>query len=429
MLACVTVSLGVGGFVGTASAAAPPPNDLIDGATVVSALPFVQTLDTTGATTDANDAQVDLTCGAPATNNSVWYKFKAGPSDTLLAVDTSGSTFSSGVIIATGAPGALTTQTCGPVTVNLATTSGTTYYILAFDDTGSGGTLHISIHGPAPAPANDRIGHAAVVSALPFHAKQDTTGATTDAVDTQANASCGAPSTANSVWYKFTAGPNDRNIFVDAFASDYPAGVLIATGTRGALTPVSCGAFFVTAKTTPGTTYYIAIVDFLGAGGGTLRLHIGDAPSIALNVYKKAQIDTHGVVHLRGTYSCTRGTTLRISGTLTEIVGNKVPYAHFDTLGVPAPQCNGSPHSWTGLVLPNRTSFAPGQAAAFTHAIACGKIACALFNETRVVTLADSVAGASGFAPDTTLHTGTVRRSSGPSYGNALHPATTTWSH
>ena len=162
---------------------------MIGGATVVSALPFVRTLDTTGATTDANDAQVNQTCGAPATNNSVWYKFTAGPGDTLLAVDTTGSTFSSGVIIATGAPGALTTQACGPVTAKAAVASGKTYFILAFDDTGSGGTLHISIHGAGPAPANDKIGHAAVVSALPFHATLDTTGATTDAVDTQANAS------------------------------------------------------------------------------------------------------------------------------------------------------------------------------------------------------------------------------------------------
>ena len=428
-LACVAVALGFGGFVGTASAAAPPPNDLIGGATVVSALPFLRTLDTTGATTDANDAQVNQTCGAPATNHSVWYKFTAGPSDTLLAVDTTGSTFSSGVIIATGVPGALTTRACGPVTAKVAIASGKTYFILAFDDTGSGGTLHISIHGPAPVPANDKIGHAAAVSALPFSATLDTTGATTDAVDTQANASCGAPATGNSVWYKFTAGPNDRNIFVDASRSDYGAGVLIARGTPGVLTTVSCGPFFVTAKTTPGTTYYIMIFDFSGGGGGTLRLNIGDAPNVALNVHENARIDTHEVVHLTGTYSCTAARSLDISGTLIEIVGSKVPVGHFDTLGVPAPNCDGNLHSWTGLVLPNTSSFAPGKAAAFTHAIACGAIVCTLVSETRVVELVHSDAGTSRLAPDVSLRTRTVRRSSGRSYGNALHAATTTWSH
>jgi hypothetical protein len=430
MFACVAVALGFGGFVGTASAAAPPPNDLIGGATVVSALPFVRTLDTTGATTDANDAQVNQTCGAPATHNSVWYKFTAGTHDTLLVVDTTGSTFSSGVIIATGAPGGLTTRACGPVTAKVAVASGKTYYILAFADTGSGGTLHISIHGPGPAPANDKIGHAAVVSALPFSATLDTTGATTDAVDAQANKSCGAPTTGNSVWYKFTAGPNDRNIFVDASRSNYSAGVLVARGTPGALTTVSCSPFLVAAKLTPGTAYYIMIFDFSGAGGGTMRLNIGDVPHIAINVDEHVRIDTHGVVHLTGTYSCTGASSLHIYGTLIEIVGDKVPVGRFDTLGVPAPNCNGNLHSWTGLVLPPNTgSFAPGKGALFTHALACGAVVCTSVSETSVVVLADSDAGTSGLAPNVNLRTQTVRRSSGRSYGNVLHAATATWGH
>jgi hypothetical protein len=430
VLACVAVALGLGGFVGTASAAVAPPNDKIGGATVVPALPFVRTVDTTGATTDANDAQVDQTCGAPATNNSVWYKFTAGPRDTLVAVDTTGSTYSTGVIIATGAPGALTTQACGPVTAKAPTASGTTYYILAFADVGSGGTLHISIHGPAAVPANDKIDHAVAVSAFPFRATLDTTAATTDAVDTQANASCGAPATGNSVWYKFTPGPNHHNIFVDASASDYNAGVLIARGTPGALTTVSCGPFFVSANLTPGTTYYIMIFDAVGGGGGTLRLHIDDAPSIALHVRERTLIDPHGVVHLTGTYSCTHARSLHVFGTLIEIVGDKVPVGDFDTLGVPAPICNGLLHPWTGLVLaPNTSPFAPGNAAAFTHARACGDVACTQVDRTSVVDLRQSAASTSSLAPETSSSIRTVRRSSGRSYGNARHTATATWGH
>jgi hypothetical protein len=430
MFACVAVALGLGGFVGTASAAVAPPNDKIGGATVVSALPFVRTVDTTGATTDANDAQVNQTCGAPATNNSVWYKFTAGPSDTVLGVDTSGSTYSTGVIIATGAPGALTTQSCGPVTARAATASGKTYYILVFDDSGSGGTLHISIHGPAPVPPNDKIDHAVAVSAFPFRATLDTTTATTDAVDTQANASCGAPATGNSVWYRFRPGPNHHNIFVDASASDYFAGVLIAKGTPGALTTVSCGLFFVSANLTPGTTYYIMVFDAFGGGGGTLRLHIDDAPSIALNVHEHTLIDPHGVAHLTGTYSCTHARSLHVFGTLIEIVGDKVAVGHFDTLGVPAPICNGLLHPWTGLVLPPNTSpFAPGQAAAFTKALACGDVACTQVGKTTVVDLTRSTASTSNLAAATSSSTRTVRRSSGRTYGNALHPATATWGH
>jgi len=384
-------------------------------------------LDTTGATTDANDARLNQDCGAPATNNSVWYRFSAGAKDTLLAVDTTGSTFSSGVIIATGAPGALTFQTCGSVTAHVAVASGKTYYILVFDDTGSGGTLHISMRGAGRVPANDKIGHAVAVSALPFSATLDTTGATTDAVDAQANASCGAPATNNSVWYTFRAGRNHHNIFVDASKSDYSSGVIIATGAPGALATVSCGPALVTATTTPGTTYHIMIFDDSGAGGGTLRLKIGDAPDIALNVDKNAGIDPHGVVYLTGTYNCTHATSLRVSGTLIEIVGSKVvSTGHFDTLGIPAPNCNGSQHSWTGLVLANTISFAPGQAAAFIDASVCGAIACTQISETTVVKVLDHVAGASGVAPRVSLRTRTVRRPSGPSYGKVLHAV---WGH
>jgi hypothetical protein len=421
-LPCVVIALSVGGFVGTASAATPPPNDSINGATVIPSLPFVRTLDTTGATTDADDAQVNQSCGAPATNNSVWYKFTAAPGDKLLAVDTSGSTYSTGVIIATGTPGALTTHVCGPVTAQFAVVSGRTYYVLAFADFGSGGTLHISMHGAAPAPANDWFIHATAVPRLPYRATLNTTGATSGPADRPARASCGAPAVGNTVWYKFTAGPNETGIFVDASGSDYPAGVFIATGTPKAFTTVSCGPFFVTAKTTPGTTYYIMVFDFLGSGGGTLRLDIGDVPSVALTVRRRARIDNQHVVHLTGTYTCTGANQLHVSGNLVQIAGEKVATGHFNTLGVPAPICNGQPHSWEGLVIPDARAFNPGAVAAFTHANACGDAICTSVSETRVVTLVHDVSS-SVFAPDTTLTTQTVRRSSGRSYGNALHAA------
>jgi hypothetical protein len=429
MLASVAVALGFSGLVGTAAAATAPANDLIAHATVVSTLPFARTQDTTAATTDANDAQVNKTCGAPATNNSVWYKFTDGPAATVLTVDTSGSTFSSGVIIATGTPGKLTTKSCGPISAQLPVAPGTTYYILVFADAGAGGTLHLSIHGPAPAPGNDTIAHAVTVKALPFHATLDTTSATTDAVDTQANKSCGAPATGNSVWYKFTPGPNDRNVFLDATASDYDAGVLIARGTPGALTTVSCGDLLATATLTPGTTYYIMIFDVFNIGGGTLRLDIGDAPGVALSVHRDASLDVHGVVHLTGTYSCARANFLDIAGTLIEIVGNNVSTGNYDTLGVPAAICNGMPQPWTGLALASTTAFAPGQAAAFTDANACGAIVCTFVTKTSVVDVARGRAATSAPAVVTSVHTRTVHRSSGPRYGNALHAAHASWGH
>jgi hypothetical protein len=85
--------------------AAAPSNDTIGGATVIGAVPFSETVDTTEATTDAEDAAINSQCGAPATNGSVWYQVTAAEAGYL--VDVSQSNFSAGVIVATGTPGRL----------------------------------------------------------------------------------------------------------------------------------------------------------------------------------------------------------------------------------------------------------------------------------------------------------------------------------
>jgi hypothetical protein len=56
-------------FSAATAAAEPPPNDLRSNATVVSTLPFTEQLDTTGATSSADDrAECTTDTGA-----SVWY--------------------------------------------------------------------------------------------------------------------------------------------------------------------------------------------------------------------------------------------------------------------------------------------------------------------------------------------------------------------
>jgi hypothetical protein len=422
-------ALATGGFVATAAAAGPPSNDRIAGATVVASLPFTATVDTTAATTDADDVQVNGTCGAPNTNNSVWYTFTAGPSDTVLAVDTTGSNFSSGVIIATGTPGALTTQACGPVSTFAPVSPGTKYYILAFDDTGSGGTLHIAFHGPGPKPKNDTANQATVVSALPFADTLDTTGATTDAIDTQANQTCGAPATGNSVWYKFTAGASDGAIFVDASFSDYFAGVLVATGTPGALTTVTCGPLSVTTPTTPGTTYYIMVFDAVGGGGGTLRLNIDHAPSATVRLHTKTFVDSQHDAQLTGSYSCTNASYLDIHGGLLEIVGKNVAIGSFDNLGVPAPKCDGKNHSWSAEAASASVAFAQGKAAVFLFNLACSNVVCTQGSTGQVLKLVTSAPAASAFAPTTSSSVHVFRRSSRPIYGTAVHSTTATWGH
>lgn len=138
----------------TGASAAAPSNDVIGGATTVGATPFTDTVDTSEATTDADDAALNELCGAPATDASVWYKLEGTGGDLL--IDVSSSTYSAGVLVGAGSPGALELVTCGPGAVALFAEAGITYYILAIDDQfdggGNGGTLNISITPPPPPP-------------------------------------------------------------------------------------------------------------------------------------------------------------------------------------------------------------------------------------------------------------------------------------
>ena len=137
--------------------AAAPANDTFAGATVAT-IGFSEQLDTTQATTDADDAQLNATCGAPATDASVWYAFAGN--DTGVVVDVSQSNYSAGVLVGVGTQGNLQTVACGPGAVAFFAAAGTTYYVLAIDDQLNGdglngGLLSISFNNVPPPPTVD----------------------------------------------------------------------------------------------------------------------------------------------------------------------------------------------------------------------------------------------------------------------------------
>jgi hypothetical protein len=150
-------------FGATPAIAAAPSNDTFAGA-APAALGSSLELVTTDATTDADDAQLNTNCGAPATDASVWYSV-AG-TDAGVIVDVSQSSYSAGVLVGVGTQGNLEIVACGPGAVAFFAASGTTYYVLAIDDQadggGNGGTLRISFSA-APQPPTveisvDRVG-------------------------------------------------------------------------------------------------------------------------------------------------------------------------------------------------------------------------------------------------------------------------------
>src|SRR5205809_7687064 len=66
--------------------AAAPSNDIYGGRTGIASLPFSDSVVTTDATTDADDAEANASCGASATDASVWYELTAS-ADESVAVD------------------------------------------------------------------------------------------------------------------------------------------------------------------------------------------------------------------------------------------------------------------------------------------------------------------------------------------------------
>ena len=148
LITAFMLTLSMLGLYAPAVLAAAPGNDVFTSAVAVASIPFSDSVNTTEATTDADDAQLNASCGAPATDASVWYAIQG--TDSTVLVDVSASNYSAGVLVGTGTQGNLATVACGPGAVAFFAAAGTTYYILAIDDQQNadglnGGTLNISI--------------------------------------------------------------------------------------------------------------------------------------------------------------------------------------------------------------------------------------------------------------------------------------------
>ena len=131
----------------------PPGNDTFAGATTISTLPFGDTLDSRGATTDAVDAEAMAACGLNETaETSVWYAFTP-TGDTDVTLDTSGSDFLPDLNILSGSPGSLDCVSGGSqgglVFLALA---GQTYHMQLFEVGTPGSTLRLSVTGQLRPP-------------------------------------------------------------------------------------------------------------------------------------------------------------------------------------------------------------------------------------------------------------------------------------
>lgn len=241
----------------------------------------------------------------------------------------------------------------------------------------------------AAPPVNDNFSGAIEIPGLPYTETVDTSEATSDASDAELNIECGAPAIDASVWYEFTPSA-DMAVLVEVSASDYSAGVFVATGSPGAFGPVeACGPGAVVFGATAGTTYVLMIIDDQqdgGGSGGTLELSVTEAPpppEIDIMVDPVGTFNAQtGSVTITGTITCTEGAFAFIDTALTQRVGRFVVRG----FGFAEVLCDGTAQLWTAEVLGDNGLFKGGRAVAVTFGQACD-LDCGFVEETTTVRL------------------------------------------
>ena len=147
--------------------AAPPTNDDFTNATVISALPFSDSGDLDGTTTEPGEPTGCFSQASP----SVWYAFTP-TANTVVKADLDGSDL--GVVfnlyqaLGSGFEGLHFLDCAGfGRAVNLAAQADTTYYFQILG--AGGGPLNLQFHvQELPPPPNDAFANATQVTALPF---------------------------------------------------------------------------------------------------------------------------------------------------------------------------------------------------------------------------------------------------------------------
>ncbi|MEO5704312.1 MAG: DUF6299 family protein [Candidatus Limnocylindrales bacterium] len=244
----------------------------------------------------------------------------------------------------------------------------------------------------AASPGNDLYGGRTAFASLPFSDSIDTTEATTDADDVEANVDCGAPATDASVWYEFTPSA-DAEILIDVQSADYSAGFIVVTGSPGGFSLVTCGPYGGSFSATSGVTYGILIFDDQwdgGGNGGNLTINVDvlpPPPVIDLTVNAAAKFNARtGAAIISGTVTCTGGGEFGknfIDVQLTQTVGR----LKISGYGGVEFACDGTTQNWSAEVIGQNGKFAGGKATVSANAFACGPSGCGDDHVDRTVTL------------------------------------------
>lgn len=240
----------------------------------------------------------------------------------------------------------------------------------------------------AAVPSNDTAAGATVIAALPTTVTQDTSEATTDALDASLNAMCGAPATNASVWFTYT-DPDGGGVVADMSASSYTGGFMVTEGPPADGNLVACGPTTVGFGTSPGQTYYVVAFSDTAVNGGTLVATFDEAPpppTATVTVDPTGTAAKDGSAQLTGTYSCTDavGDFSDVEGTMTQRVGRLKVTGYFFVSPL---ECDGATHPWQAVVFSDNGLFRGGKAASVAFAFACGQLECSIGYAEQTVQL------------------------------------------
>jgi hypothetical protein len=232
------------------------------------------------------------------------------------------------------------------------------------DSAGNSATVSTAITVIPPPPVNDDFSAAVAMPGIPSTYTEDATTATTAPDDPWCYGN------AQSVWFKYTPSTNMR-IEANTFGSNYDTTLGVFTGSRGALTPVSCNddanntvQSRVRFDAVAGTTYYFMVSSgYYPSSAANLVFNLVVAPPPFSFTPTVEQFGTvvasTGQVTLSGTVTCNEPAYVILNGEIKQTKGG-VPVNGYWEAFVP---CNGAT-PWTANVFPWWIALRAGHAAA-----------------------------------------------------------------